>query len=146
VRVAALLFALSAAASWGVGGILVKRGLDTIAPTTILVVQYVLGVIAVGGWVVATGGAAAGLDEIERRWAPLLVLVSIQIAGYVFFLVAIKNAGEGSLPTATVIAICACYPALVAILSGPFLNERLGWNDILGVTLVILGVVATQLR
>jgi uncharacterized membrane protein len=146
VRVAALLFALSAAASWGIGGILLKRGLDTVAPTTILVVQYVVGLVAVGGWVLVTAGAASAIDEVERRWAALLVLVSIQIAGYIFFLVAIKNAGEGSLPTATVIAICACYPALVAVLSGPFLDERLAWNDVLGVTLVILGVVATQLR
>lgn len=146
MRVAALLFALSAAVSWGVGGILLKRGLDTVAPTTILVVQYVVGLVAIAGWVLATGGGSIGLQEVERRWPALLILVSIQIAGYVFFLVAIKNAGEGSLPTATVIAICACYPALVAVLSGPFLDERLGWNDILGVTLVILGVIATQLR
>jgi uncharacterized membrane protein len=146
MRVAALLFALSAAVSWGVGGILLKRGLDTVAPTTVIIVQYVVGLLAIGGWVLATGGAANLLHEFDRRWASLLVLVSIQVAGYIFFVVAIKNAGEGSLPTATVIAIAACYPALVAVLSGPFLGESLGWNDILGVTLVILGVVATQLR
>jgi uncharacterized membrane protein len=146
MRVAALLFALSAAASWGIGGILLKRGLGNITPTTVIVFQYALGVVVIAGWLLATAGAGGMVETIERRWGALLVLSALQIAGYIFFVVAINHAGEGSLPTSTVIAIAASYPALVAILSGPLLDERLGWNDFLGVALIIVGVVVTQVR
>jgi hypothetical protein len=68
VRVAALLFALSAAVSWGVGGILLKRGLDTVAPTTILVVQYVVGLVAIAEGRVDEG--RAHLVDALRAFAP----------------------------------------------------------------------------
>jgi uncharacterized membrane protein len=146
VKVAALILALSAAASWGVGGILLKKGTNLVSPTTILVFQYAVGIVVIGGWLAATGGAATALHGIERRWQTLLVLVSLQIVGYLFFVVAIKNAGEGSLPTSTVIAIAASYPALVAVLSAPFLGESLGWQQFLGVGLIIGGVIVSQVH
>jgi drug/metabolite transporter (DMT)-like permease len=146
VRVAALLLALSAAASWGIGGILLKKSLGNITPTTVIVFQYALGAVVIAGWLLATAGAGGFAQTVERRWGALLVLSVLQIAGYVFFVVAIKHAGEGSLPTSTVIAIAACYPALIAILSGPLLDERLGWNDFVGVGLIVAGVVVTQVR
>ena len=86
------------------------------------------------------------LHGIERRWLSLLILVSLQIGGYIFFVTAIKNAGEGSLPTSTVIAIAASYPALVAVLSGPFLGESLGWQQFMGVGLIIAGVIVSQVH
>jgi uncharacterized membrane protein len=146
VKAAALLFALSAAASWGVGGILLKKGTNLVSPTTILVFQYALGLAVVSGWLVATGGAAAALHAVERRWLSLLILVSLQIGGYIFFVAAIKQSGEGSLSTPAAIAIAASYPALVAVLSGPFLGETLGWQQYLGVVLVIAGVVVSQVH
>jgi drug/metabolite transporter (DMT)-like permease len=146
VRAAALLLALAAAASWGIGGILLKKGTNVVSPTTILVVQYALGILLIGGWVAATGGASAAIDHVGRRWPLLLGIVTLQIVGYVCFVVAIQKGGTGSLPTATVVAIAACYPALVAVLSGPMLGERIGWHQAAGIGLVIAGVVLTQIR
>ncbi len=146
MKVAALLLALSAAASWGIGGILLKRGTNLVSPTTILVFQYAVGIVVITGWLLATGGGASALHGIERRWLSLLLLVSLQIGGYIFFVTAINKAGEGSLPTSTVIAIAASYPALVAVLTGPFLGEALGWQQFLGVGLIITGVIVSQVH
>ena len=144
MRAAALLLSFSAAASWGIGGVLLKRGTDVVTPTTILLFQYAVGLTLVAGWLAATGGFTTLAQAVERRWATLLVLVLFQIAGYVFFISAVRHAGEDSVPTAVVIAISAAYPALVVLLSGPFLGEALDWNHALGALLVIAGVVVAQ--
>jgi uncharacterized membrane protein len=141
VRVTALLLAIAAAGSWGVGGILLKRGTDVVSPTTILVFQYTLGVALVTGWLAATGGLGTMADAVERRWGTILVLVLFQIAGYVFFVSSVQNAGSGSVPTSVVIAISAAYPAIVVLLSGPFLGEAREWNHLVGALLVVTGVV-----
>lgn len=56
-----------------------------------------------------------------------------------------KYAGEGSRPTAAAVAIAASYPVLIAVFSGPFLGEALGWNHVAGIALVIGGVIVSQL-
>jgi drug/metabolite transporter (DMT)-like permease len=142
--VAALLLALAAAGSWGIGGVLLKRGTDVVSPLTILVFQYVLGVALVGAWVVAKYGAANVAHAVERRWGVLLLIALFQTAGYVFFVSAVGRAGEGSIPTSVAVSISAAYPALVALLSGPFLGEELHWNHFAGVLLVVAGVILAQ--
>jgi drug/metabolite transporter (DMT)-like permease len=141
VRLTALLLALAAASSWGVGGVLLKRGTDVVSPATILGFQYALGLALVVGWLAARGGLGTTVDAVERKWPTVLVLVLFQIAGYVLFLSAVKYAGSGSVPTSVVIAISACYPVLVVLLSGPFLGEELAWNHLAGALLVVSGVV-----
>ncbi len=141
MRVTALLLAIAAAGSWGIGGILLKRGTDVVSPATILAVQYALGLTLVLAWVAATGGMGSMADSVERKWPTLLVLVGFQIAGYVFFVTSVRNAGSGSVPTSVVIAISASYPAIVVLLSGPFLGETLAWNHLAGALLVVGGVV-----
>jgi drug/metabolite transporter (DMT)-like permease len=145
MRVAALLLAVAAATAWGFGGILLKRGVTVVSPTTILVFQYVLGVVVLGGWVLTTGGASGGIDSVRDRWPALAVISVLQITGYVCFTLAVRHAGAGSIPTATAVAIAASYPALVAVLSGPLLDESLGWHQVVGVALVIGGVIVSQL-
>ena len=39
------------------------------------------------------------------------------------------------------IAISASYPAIVVLLSSPFLGEALQWNHLAGALLVVTGVV-----
>ena len=146
MRLTALLLAIAAAGSWGVGGILLKRGTDVVTPATILVFQYAVGFLLVFGWLTATGGLGATVDAVERRWSTILVLVLFQIAGYVFFVTGVQHAGAGSVPTSVVIAISACYPALVVLLSGPFLGEALQWNHLAGALLVVTGVVLALVR
>lgn len=141
MRLVALLLALAAAGSWGVGGILLKRGTDVVTPATILAFQYLTGLVLVVGWLAATGGMGAMADAVERRWGTLLVLVLFQIGGYVFFISSVRHAGEGSIPTSVAIAISAAYPAIVVLLSGPFLGEALHWNHVAGALLVVAGVV-----
>jgi drug/metabolite transporter (DMT)-like permease len=141
VRVTAFLLAIAAAGSWGIGGILLKRGTDLVSPATILIFQYAVGFLLVLGWLAAIGGLGATLDAVEQRWGTILVLVLFQIAGYVFFVTGVRHAGTGSVPTSVVIAISACYPALVVLLSGPFLGETLQWNHLAGALLVVTGVV-----
>lgn len=143
MRAAAIILALSAAAAWTVGGVLLKKGTDVVSPSTILVFQYVIGVVAIGGWLLATGGAGATIDAAGRQWWRLLLLVGCQIGGYVCFVVAVRHAGKGSLPTAAVLAIAAMYPAMVAIVSGPLLGEHLGLHHALGIALIVAGVVVT---
>jgi uncharacterized membrane protein len=140
---AALIFALSAAATWTVGGVLLKKGTDVVSPTTILIVQYVTGVVAIGAWLLASGGAGETIAAVERQWLRLLILVASQIGGYICFVLAVKNAGPGSLPTSVVLAIAAMYPALVAVVSGPFLGEHLALHHALGLALIIGGVIVT---
>ena len=141
MRLVALLLAIAAAGSWGVGGILLKKGTDVVTPATILVFQYALGFTLVVGWLAATGGFGAMADAVERRWGTLLVLVLFQIGGYVFFISSVRHAGESSIPTSVAIAISAAYPALVVLLSGPYLGEALHWNQFAGALLVVVGVV-----
>ena len=144
MRVAALLLAVTAATSWGLGGILLKRGVDVVSPTTILVFQYLLGAVVLGGWVVATGGTGGGVDSVRDRWQALVAISLLQITGYVCFMLAVRYAGPDSIPTAAAVAIAASYPALVAVLSGPFLDEALGWHHVVGVVLVVSGVIVSQ--
>jgi drug/metabolite transporter (DMT)-like permease len=141
VRLVALLLAIAAAGSWGIGGILLKKGTDVATPATILAVQYATGLLLVVGWLVASGGIGAMADVVERRWGTLLVLALFQIGGYVFFVSAVRHAGEGSIPTSVAIAISAAYPAVVVVLSGPFLGEALHWNHVAGALLVVGGVI-----
>ena len=141
MRLVALLLALAAAGAWGVGGILLKRGTDVVTPATILAFQYLTGLVLVVGWLAATGGTGAMADAVERRWGTLLVLVLFQIGGYVFFISSVRHAGDGSIPTSVAIAISAAYPAIVVLLSGPFLGEALHWNHVAGALLVVAGVV-----
>ena len=145
MKIAALLLALSAAISWGVGGIVLKRGIGAISPTTILVFQYLLGLVVLGAWVVSTGGGAGALESVRDRWSQLLVISVLQIGGYVCFILAVRYAGEGSIPTATAVGIAAAYPAIVAVLSAPFLDENLGWQHIAGIVLIVGGVIVSQL-
>ena len=144
MRVAALVLAVSAAVSWGVGAVLLKRSADVFAATTLLVFQYALGLALIGSWVAVTGGTGSLRETIGRHWVALAVIAALQIAGYAFFIIAIQHAGRNSAPTAVVTAIAAAYPALVAVLSGPFLGESLHWNHALGVALVVGGVVVAQ--
>ncbi len=81
------------------------------------------------------------MDAVERRWRTILVLVLFQIAGYVLFVTSVQQAGSGSIPTSVVIAISASYPAVIVLLSGPFLGEPLAWNHLAGALLVVAGVV-----
>jgi drug/metabolite transporter (DMT)-like permease len=143
VRAAALILALSAAAAWTVGGVLLKKGTDVVSPATILIFQYVAGVVAISVYLLATSGVGATLAAAERQWLRLLVLAACQIGGYVCFVVAVGHAGKGSLPTAAVLAIAATYPAFVAVVSGPFLGEQLDWHQALGVALIVAGVIVT---
>ena len=143
MRAAALIFALSAALSWTVGGVLLKKGTDVVSPATIVIFQYVTGVVVVATWLLASGGASATIAAVERQWLRLLILVACQIGGYVCLVVAVGHAGRGSLPTAAVLAIAAVYPALVAIVSGPLLGEHLNWHHALGIALIIGGVIVT---
>jgi drug/metabolite transporter (DMT)-like permease len=144
VRVAALLLALTSAVCWGVGGILIKKGTSVVSPATILAFQYALGILIIGTWILARRDVGESLSTLGRRWPLLLALALLQIGGYVAFVVAVKLAGGGAVPTTTIVAIAATYPALVAVLSGPVLGESLQWNDAVGVALIISGVVMTQ--
>lgn len=144
MRIATLLLSLAAAGGWGVGAILIKRGTDVASPTTILAFQYGAGFVVVAAWIVATRGLDGAIEAVERHWPLLVLITALQLAAYIAFIVAVNLAGEGSLPTATVIAIAASYPALAAVLSGPMLGEQLAWNHALGVALVVAGVVIAQ--
>jgi drug/metabolite transporter (DMT)-like permease len=144
MRVAAFVLALTASVTWGIGGILIRKGTGVVTPVTILVLQYALGVALIAGWIAVRGESGSTVAAIGRHWPLLLGLVLLQIGGYVAFIVAIKYAGPGSLPTTTVVAIAATYPALIAVLSGPLLGERLSWNHALGAGLIVSGVVVTQ--
>ena len=133
VRAAALLLALTAALCWGVGGILLKKGTGVVSPTTILFVQYLVGLVVIGGWILASGGVSAAAETASRRWPLLAGIVALQIGGYLAFVIAIQRSGPGSVSTAAVVAIAAMYPALVAVLSGPLLGQDVGWHQYLGV-------------
>jgi drug/metabolite transporter (DMT)-like permease len=141
--VTAFILALSAAVAWTVGGVLLKKGTDLVSPATILIFQYIAGLVAIAGWLLATGGAGGAVEAVGRQWLRLLLLAVFQVGGYVLFVVAVRHAGKGSLPTAVVLAIAATYPALVAIVSGPFLGEHLEWHHGLGIALIVAGVVVT---
>jgi len=144
VKAVALLLALSAATSWGIGGVLVKRGLASVSPETILVVQYALGCAGVALFVLARGHWSSTASGIGAHWPAVLVIVLFQFGGYVFWIASVKTDGT-AIPTAAVIAIAASYPALVAILSAPVLGEHLHWNHALAVVLIVGGVVISQL-
>ena len=128
MRILALLLALTAAGSWGVGGILIKKGTDVASPATILAFQYCGGGLLLLAYIVATRGASDSIAAVERRWPLLLGILFLQLTAYVAFVVAVKHAGPESISTSAVIAIAAAYPAVAAILSGPVLGESLHWN------------------
>lgn len=144
MRILALLFALTAVTAWGFGAVLLKRGTDVVTPATILALQYLAGLVLVAAWIVLRRDSGATLAAVERRWPSLLLLVLLQIGGYIAFVLAVKYAGAGSLPTSAIVAIAASYPALVAVLSGPMLGENLAWNHAVAVGLVVSGVVVAQ--
>ena len=144
MRILALLLALTAAAGWGVGGILIKKGTDAVTPVTILAFQYAIGLVVVAGWVLAAGDTTEALAGMGRHWPLLLTISLLQVGAYIAFVVALTHTGAGSLATSAVIAIAASYPALAAVLSSPVLGETLHWNDALGVALVVSGVIVSQ--
>ena len=145
MRIAALAFALAAAASWGVGGVLLKRGLDVVSPTTFLVFQYLLGIVLVGAWIVASGGVRGSVDAAAERWPALAAISLFQIGGYVCFIVAARYSGEGSIPTAAALGIAAAYPAVIAVLSAPILGQALRWNHAPATALLVGAVILAQL-
>jgi drug/metabolite transporter (DMT)-like permease len=124
---------------------MLKKGTGVAAPTTIVTLQYLVGMVLVGGWIAATGGLAGALDSIGRRWQILFAAVLLQIAGYIMFVVGLRHAGSNSLPTAAVVAIAAVNPAFVALLSAPVLGEHLSWNHAVAIALILAGILFTQL-
>ncbi len=141
----ALLLAIASALTWGFGSVFMKRLSDTFSPTTFLVSQYLVGVVAVGGWIVLSGRAGTAVETVGRRWPGLLFAALILVVGYLLFIAAVKYAGEGSIPTAAAIAIASAYPPVVALLSAPLLGEQLGWNHIAAIGLVFGAVILAQL-
>ena len=141
----ALILAIASAITWGFGSVFMKRLSDTLSPTTFIVSQYLVGVIAVGTWIVLTGRAGRAIQTVGGRWPTLLFASLILVVGYLLFIAAVKYAGEGSLPTAAAIAIASAYPPVVALLSAPLLGEHLAWNHIAAIGLVLGAVVLTQL-
>ena len=103
MKAVGLVLALSVATSWGIGGLLVKRGLATVSPQTILVLQYAIGALGVAVFILARGEWSMTASWIGTKWLPLLVIVFFQIAGYVFWIAAVKTAGS-AIPTAAVMA------------------------------------------
>ena len=142
---AALLLAIASAVIWGVGSIFLKRISDVVAPTTYIVFQYLLGAVAVGAWIVASGRVGNALDAVRRGSIELVVAAILLVAGYLLFIAAVRYAGEGSIPTAAAIAIASAYPVIVAILSASLLGENLGWNHVLAVALFVGAIVVVQL-
>jgi drug/metabolite transporter (DMT)-like permease len=143
VKATALILALSASAAWGIGGLLVKRGLANVSPEAILVFQYALGFVGVAAFVAVRGDWTETASSIAANWLAVLVIVIFQIGGYIFWIAAVHSAGK-AISTAAIIAIAASYPALVAVLSGPILGEHVGWNDAVAVVLIVAGVIISQ--
>ena len=68
MRLAALLFAVSASLAWGVGAVLIKRWGDSFSSTTLLAFQYTVGLLLIVGWLAANGGLGAARHAAERHW------------------------------------------------------------------------------
>ena len=141
----ALILAIGSAITWGFGSVFMKRLSDTLSPTTFIVSQYLVGVVAVGAWIVFSGRAGSALETVEGRWPALLFASVVLVVGYLLFIAAVKYAGEDSIPTAAAIAIASAYPPVVALLSAPLLGEHLAWNHIAAIGLVLGAVILTQI-
>ncbi len=141
----ALVLAILASLAWGIGAVFLKRVADAVAPSTYIVFQYLLGAVLVGGWMAASGRLSAAFHSVAREKGGLVAAALLLVAGYLFFIAAVKYAGRGSIPTAAAIAIASAYPVIVALLSAPVLDEHLAWNHVAAITLVFGAVILAQL-
>lgn len=111
-----------AAALWGTFGVSVRL-LDGLAPTNALSIGFFR--LAFSAPALGLAGALAlGRDawRVERRDLPLMALVGAMMALYqVCYVSAVQHAG---VTIAVLVTLCTA-PAIVAVLSGVFLKERL---------------------
>ena len=136
----AIVFALLAMLSFGIGPIFSKLGLVKLEPFTALTIRSV----TIAAIMLVTGlltGKLAGVSQVSTRSALFIVGEGIFAAllGQLAYYYAIK------LGDVTVVSpIAAGYPIITVLLAMLFLGEGLTVQNFLGAALIVAGVIVIQ--
>ena len=133
----ALAQALLVTFLWSTSWVLIKIGLRDIPPLTFAGLRYVLAFACLLAFMLWGGRAAEVRSLTSRQWALL--------AGFGLLQYAVTQGAQfvslAYLPATTASLVLAFTPALVALLSGLLLRERLGPAEWLGVALFAAGAL-----
>lgn len=132
-----LVFSL-AAIFWGTAGISSKFlvAMEPVASPSIALYRlaFALPVLMIVGWRML----GADLFRVERRDLAAMLVLAVSAAGYqIFYFAAVARAGVA---VATLVALCSA-PALLALLGGLFLGERLNRRVVLALATTLCGTV-----
>ncbi len=135
------LWAILAAAFWGLGPIFAKMGLDKPDALTALLIRSIaiLGVVLV--WSFIRGGFLSQLTSINRRTWLLLLFegASASVLAHFAYFQALKLGN-----IANVVPITAAYPLLAMVLSVIFLDAKITPGKWIGAALTVLGIYVLQ--
>ncbi len=130
-----IAYALGAAASWGVWGILNKLALARVGWPVLVVANaalYVVGAAAILIWSDAPRGVPAS------SWALALAAAVAGTGAMLLFYAAFRG---GHAAAAAVVPLTALYPAVTAVLAIWLLRERLAPAQYVGVVLAVVAAV-----
>jgi transporter family protein len=137
MKISPFVFALATMICWGSAPLFGKAAMLRIDPWMGLAMRSFIIGLAMVIWVLVTGNTSQLLHVKSSTWGLIFSeAVLASLLGHVAYFYAIKY---GML--SRVIPIASAFP-LVALLGGMvFFSERIGWERLIGVLMVILGVI-----
>jgi drug/metabolite transporter (DMT)-like permease len=131
----AVLLALLVTLLWSSSWVLIKWGLEDIAPLPFAGLRYALAALLLAP-ILMTGANRRALAGMGRReWALLIGFGLVQYG----VTQACQFLALTYLPAVSLSLMLAFTPALVAVLASLFLGERIGWREGLGIALFLGG-------
>lgn len=133
-RSLAVIEVLFAVIAWGVSFIATKVALRDVAPVTVVWLRFTMGVMILGGAVIARRQLAL------PAWPDLAYFALVGFIGITFHQW-LQSTGLRTAQATTSAWIVATTPIFMALLGWLALKEMLGWPAIIGIGLAVAGVL-----
>ena len=135
------LWALVAAAFWGLGPVFAKLGLSKPDALTTLIIRSIAVLIVLLVWGLLRGGLTGRLADVDSRTWVLLLFegASASVIAHFAYFNALKMG-----TVANVVPVTASYPLLAMLLSAALLGTRVTPGKWLGAVFTVVGVYFLQ--
>ena len=131
----AVFEATFAVAAWGASFIATKVALRDVSPISVVWLRFAMGVVILGGAVIARRQFALPTSRKEWLYFALLGFIGITFHQW------LQSTGLQTAAATTTAWIVATTPVFMALLGWLVLKERLGWAKVSGIGLAAVGVL-----
>ena len=131
----AVFEATFAVAAWGASFIATKVALRDVSPISVVWLRFAMGVVILGGAVIARRQFLLPTSRKEWLYFALLGFIGITFHQW------LQSTGLQTAAATTTAWIVATTPVFMALLGWLILKERLGWVKVSGIALAAVGVL-----